>query len=440
MIHSSALSYDIDDVVNRTTPGFRHYGREYDGLVAKYDQSPLEVSFRQMVGALPADELTHSLYPYPARLLRHIPRMLLATPQITQGISRVIDPFCGSGTILLEGSQRGLNASGIDQNPIASLISRVKTAPVDLDATAMFLRSIKDRSKSSRSKYVAPSYLASWYDASSFSALQRIAKQLQDVENTPVTDVARVVLALVARRVAVTDKRIPVPVRPKPVSEPIATAGVWEVWDKESDNVLSKLARIKPSKTQVRVISGDARDASAWMLADATKPFMVMTSPPYGAAQKYIRSTSLESGWLGYSGPTGTRNLESSSIGREHMTKADEKVSRSVGIAEPFLERIEQNNPSRALIYRTYFEDMATVFSKFADNEACRRVVLITGTNSVTGIEVPTYDILGRDLLTRGFKRKLSLRDPIRGRSLLTRRNNKDAPTKAEYIEVFERE
>ena len=41
----------------------------------------------------------------------------------------ILDPFCGSGTALVEAQRAGFDAVGIDLNPIACRISRVKTGP-----------------------------------------------------------------------------------------------------------------------------------------------------------------------------------------------------------------------------------------------------------------------------------------------------------------------
>ena len=69
--------------------------------------------------------LTHNIHPYPAKYIPQIPGSLLdylcIPPQ-----SIVMDPFCGSGTTLLEAAIRGYNAIGTDSNPIATLISRTK--------------------------------------------------------------------------------------------------------------------------------------------------------------------------------------------------------------------------------------------------------------------------------------------------------------------------
>jgi site-specific DNA-methyltransferase (cytosine-N4-specific) len=44
--------------------------------------------------------------------------------------SLLLDPFCGTGTILYEAQRHGLSAIGIDNNPLACTIARGKTEPV----------------------------------------------------------------------------------------------------------------------------------------------------------------------------------------------------------------------------------------------------------------------------------------------------------------------
>src|SRR5205823_6520130 len=45
----------------------------------------------------------------------------------------VYDPFCGSGTTLVEASLARRRSWGIDLNPLAVMLSKVKTSPLDPD-------------------------------------------------------------------------------------------------------------------------------------------------------------------------------------------------------------------------------------------------------------------------------------------------------------------
>ena len=69
-----------------------------------------------------------AIHPYPAKFIAGIPRAVLSALPIPINTA-VFDPFCGSGTTLTEAQRLGLPSVGIDLNPIACLISRVKTAP-----------------------------------------------------------------------------------------------------------------------------------------------------------------------------------------------------------------------------------------------------------------------------------------------------------------------
>src|ERR1019366_5670589 len=57
------------------------------------------------------------LHPYPAKFVAELPRALLSILPAPAGTA-VLDPFCGSGTTLVECQRRGIPSYGIDLNPI----------------------------------------------------------------------------------------------------------------------------------------------------------------------------------------------------------------------------------------------------------------------------------------------------------------------------------
>ena len=73
--------------------------------------------------------LTHNIHSYPAKFIPQIPGSLLEYLRLPSH-SLILDPFCGSGTTLLEAAVRGYDAAGVDSNPIATLISRTKCTPL----------------------------------------------------------------------------------------------------------------------------------------------------------------------------------------------------------------------------------------------------------------------------------------------------------------------
>ncbi len=75
-----------------------------------------------------AETLTHSLHSYPARLHPATARILVEL--VGDGATRdqaILDPFCGSGTVLVEARANGHRTIGSDLNPLAVLVARAKT-------------------------------------------------------------------------------------------------------------------------------------------------------------------------------------------------------------------------------------------------------------------------------------------------------------------------
>ncbi|MEM5672812.1 DNA methyltransferase [Bacillus cereus] len=75
--------------------------------------------------------LTHGLHSYPAKYIPQLPEAVIL--EHTNERNTVLDPFCGSGTTVLEASIHGRKSIGIDSNPIAALVSRVKTTALSVD-------------------------------------------------------------------------------------------------------------------------------------------------------------------------------------------------------------------------------------------------------------------------------------------------------------------
>ena len=75
-------------------------------------------------------QYTHGFHQYPARMHPEIATRLIEK-YATNSKTVVLDPFMGSGGVLVEAMLHGNNSIGIDLNPFAVLLSKVKTTPID---------------------------------------------------------------------------------------------------------------------------------------------------------------------------------------------------------------------------------------------------------------------------------------------------------------------
>jgi len=75
---------------------------------------------------------THGLFPYRGKFHPQLVKALMNIIGIKEG-DTVLDPMCGSGTLNVEAAIIGVNSIGIDKNPFACFMSRVKYEALSLD-------------------------------------------------------------------------------------------------------------------------------------------------------------------------------------------------------------------------------------------------------------------------------------------------------------------
>ena len=98
-------------------------------------------------------EYTHGLHNYPAMMVYPISRNIIRLVKELQPVHALFDPFAGSGTVLVEGMLSGIETiAGNDINPLALLLTKVKTTPIRHDLLLKETDSLLSHISSRRSK------------------------------------------------------------------------------------------------------------------------------------------------------------------------------------------------------------------------------------------------------------------------------------------------
>jgi DNA methylase len=255
---------------------------------ALYAEHDLELSWSE--ATLPERERTkhvHRLHPYLGKFIPQLVETLLARHVPVGG--RVLDPFAGSGTTLVQSLESGHDATGVDIAGFNALLARVKTRPYNLDALRRDLlwayaevESFRPRGRYPRG---ATGYIRAWYAASAAEELIHFRGLVDQVGSA---DVLRIVLARSARsarRTAHFDLEFPRAPQLEPYwcfkhrreCRPVESARRFLLrYTLDTLERIETFAAARAEGPVARVLHGDARSIDLGGPYDG-----VITSPPY---------------------------------------------------------------------------------------------------------------------------------------------------------------
>lgn len=278
-----------------------------------------------------------TIHPFPARMA---PDIAIDHLSATSGEDRmvVLDPMCGSGTVLAAATSRGHSARGFDVDPLAVLMSTVATRPVDAGMVVAEAERVLAAARSSTadtSRWDDPEtikFAEYWFGADQRTQLNRLSRALEEVDDTGVRQALQVALS----RIIVTKSPKASLAADTSHSRPhrVATDSDYDVYQGFTGSVasLTKLLDQREITGEAIVERGDAR---ALDLFDNSID-LIITSPPYLNAIDYLRGHRMSLIWLGHSIPE-LRKIRSDSIGAERaldgeaLKQVDEMVATIKG-------------------------------------------------------------------------------------------------------------
>ena len=239
---------------------------------------------------LPERERTkhvHRLHPYLGKFVPQLVEALLERYVPTGG--RVLDPFAGSGTTLVQALESGHDAAGCDIAGFNCLLMRVKTRKTNLDALRRDLLWAHDRAAAfeptGRYPRGASAYVKAWYAPVAAAELLHFQSLVEQVASA---DVLRVVLARAARSARrTTHFDLDFPREPqagpywchkhKRECRPVEEARRFLLrYTLDTLDRLETFAAVRREGCVAEVMHGDAREL------DLRGPYDgVVTSPPY---------------------------------------------------------------------------------------------------------------------------------------------------------------
>lgn len=281
--------------------------------------------------------LTHSFHEYKGRFYPQLAKAFMNYAGIKKG-DTVLDPFCGSGTTLVESFLFGANAVGVDINPIAFLLAKAKVKSIllkqkDLSQIRKTFESIYESSGWKKIKIedynstLDTEYLQNWFPENNLKKVIFIQEVIQTLPNETSQLFSKVVLSNLLRKFSLQDPR-QLRIRRR-VNQP--QENLIETFKKNLEKQIDNLERFQSLNrfelnSKVENYLGDIRTLMESANLKKASVDVVITSPPYATALPYLDTDRLSLFAFGYTDKTSFRKLEGTLIGNREITKSKREI------------------------------------------------------------------------------------------------------------------
>ncbi|MBS4016197.1 MAG: hypothetical protein KGZ86_07200 [Candidatus Latescibacteria bacterium] len=372
---------------------------------------------------------THGFHKYPGKFIPHIPKWAIGKYLGEQKNKTILDPFCGSGTTLVEGIITGHNVIGIDVDPLSVLISKVKTTPVNtlklIKLSEWIYKEIR-RKKKGKFKPECQS-IEHWFSKETFNKLSVIRtlidripevfggdREIKDIQNLLLICFSSIIRYVSnadneSQKTYVSHTKIKIPKEP------------YELFSYQLEYVSDRIKKfseyINP-KLKSQIICSSSTQLLEEKLK-GNKIDLVITSPPYIKAIDYIYNQMVELFWIGDLFELQTQTKQNKKkikyIGTKHLSKkeyADYTPFNTTLRIKELDEKLQtiftadrKNGYKHAYITHKYFTDMEMHFAEIASClERNTHYIMVVGDSMVSGIVFNTADFLIQIANRNGFK------------------------------------
>lgn len=273
---------------------------------------------------------THSFHPYSAKYIPQIPYYLISI--LSKKGDIVLDPFLGSGTTLVEANNLERNSIGIDINPLACLISKVKTNEISntkIMKIKKYCNEIKEdvlqlrgqatlfnfhkESKTNKNPQFNELnyYVEKWFQKKVIAELSVIKNKIDECEDKQIKDFLLVAFSSILRSVSNTSSGFGNLMINK---NPPIKKRIFEKFQSSVSSMLEGLKNSGEKANKTMIHNKDSRDMS--FIQDKSLD-LICTHPPYMASVPYAEYQRLSLWWLGFN----QKQLDSDLIGGKRSRK-----------------------------------------------------------------------------------------------------------------------
>ena len=366
------------------------------------------------------------IHPFPARMA---PELAIAGLKELKNKGVVLDPMVGSGTVVRQASDLGHRAIGFDTDPLAVLMTKVWTTPIDTKAVLELMTTVLEEAEGLSNNILLPwidedieteQFIEFWFAEPQRLILRRLAYVLSHLETYKLKELDALRLAL--SRIIITKSNGASLARDTSHSRPhkVAENSDFDVTAafQRSTKQICKLLNSTPPNGNTIVTRGDARSLTE---VEDNQVDAVLTSPPYLNAIDYMRGHRLSLVWLGYK-LADLRYIRSNNIGTERGFKDFEVAGHHAEI-QAAMGRIDELPQRCAAMVTRYVTDVYKMVLEIARVlKPSGKAIFVVGDSCLKGIFVQNSKAIIKSALLSGLKFENQIeRDlPVQNRYLPT--------------------
>lgn len=412
-------------------------------------------------------DCAHGLFQYPAMMVPKVQRALISSAVSAKPEIKVVyDPFVGAGTSLAAAMCFGLDVYGQDINPLAILISRLRTSCVWLPQLDEFRKQVIGQARSDGSDAIEAEFPGreKWFKHEVSVAISRLVRAIRKQKDLNARRFLWVSLAETIRLTS-NDRTSTFKLHARDKDE-IARRSLCpiEIFSEISSANAIGYSRFASELFQAGMLSGGGYSGKVNIgLGDSTNGGsrgpgsvdLLVTSPPYGdniTTVPYGQHSYLPLQWIDFADIDSaadpsllrtTQEIDRRSLGgrcpRNIEMEIDRLTAKSVEIST-VVARLRKAKKDRIRRVISFASDLEASLTHLVSALKLDGYMIWTvGNRTVQGEVVRNSDIISQILETKGVREVAKLERTIKNKRMAGR--NDSSPTmKNEWIIIYRKE
>ncbi len=340
-------------------------------------------------------DYTHVYHDYPARMIPQVARKLIT--KYGQSAKTLYDPYCGTGSSLVEGLLEGLDVFGTDINPLARLIAESKTDySINSDDLSNEIANFQVNIYRKDLKLNIPEIrnVETWFKSQVLEPLGKIRHYIDNIQDSHIRRFFQVAFSETVRESSNTRKGEFKLFRYAPDKLKTHSPDPYKIMLSKLErnfrgyaqfNEMMKKLEKHPKATILGLNS--VYDIPCKELPEESID-IVVTSPPYGDSHTtvaYGQYSRLSSEWLSL---INGENIDNKLMGGKVLKEMPELPSVELNAA---ISIIYEKNPKRALEVASFYSDLYSSIKNVSKlirkgGYAC----YVVGNRTVNSVLLPT--------------------------------------------------